>query len=82
MSLKTHWSGQKITTQFKEVVICETYIKLKLKERNIRTKSKFSLFKENEPFPTTVTSIPLVVDTTYFSDGFNLETDTVVSKDI
>jgi len=41
-------------TQFKEVVICETNIKLKLREGTIRTEFKFSLFKENEPFPTTV----------------------------
>jgi len=33
-------------------------------------------------FPTTVASVPFVVDTTYFSDGFNLETREEVSKDI
>jgi hypothetical protein len=33
-------------------------------------------------FPITVASVPFVVDTTYFSDGFNLETREEVSKDI
>jgi hypothetical protein len=37
-------------TQFKKVIICETDIKLKLREGTIRTEFKFSLFKENEPF--------------------------------
>lgn len=70
MSLKTQYSGQKITTQDKAVVIWETDKRLKSKDGTTKTKFKFNVLVRDKALSLmTGAQEPLVVEIHFSEEG-------------